>query len=158
MEIFIPSYSTISALYLAQIFISLVFCKHSLPIHIVSDRCSLFFSKFWTQLFQQLKISRHLSTSFHPETDGKTERVNHILEQYVWMYVSYHQDYWHTWLPLAAFAYNNAEHSSTKQSPFFTIYGTNPSLDSILIFQHTPYGQLSTKRKSVQQVVKEELG
>ncbi|MBW0545257.1 hypothetical protein O181_084972 [Austropuccinia psidii MF-1] len=157
MAIFIPTYSTITPLDLAQIFIGNFFSKHGLPRSIVSDRGSLFVSSFWTQLCQQLKISRDLSTAFHPETDGQTERVNQILEQYLWMYVSYHQDDWHTWLPLAEFAYNNAEHSSTKQSPFFTIYGRNPSFDSIHISQDSTAGKLSTKLQSVQQVVKEEL-
>ncbi|MBW0494895.1 hypothetical protein O181_034610 [Austropuccinia psidii MF-1] len=73
------------------------------------------------------------------------------------MNVSYHQDDWHTWLPLAEFAYNNAEHSSTKQSPFSTIYGRNPSFDAIHVSQYSPAGKLSTKLQSVQQVVKEEL-
>ncbi|MBW0543496.1 hypothetical protein O181_083211 [Austropuccinia psidii MF-1] len=145
MSILIPAYSTITALDLAQLFISHVFSKHGLPISIVSDRGSLFFSSFWTQLCQQLKISRDLSTAFHPETDGQTDRVNQILEQYLWMYVGYHQYDWHTWLPLAEFAYNNAEHSSTKQSPFLTIYGRNPGFDSIHISQDTPSGKLSTK-------------
>ncbi|MBW0583230.1 hypothetical protein O181_122945, partial [Austropuccinia psidii MF-1] len=86
MEIFIPTYSAITALDLTQIFISHVFSKHGLPISIVSYRGSLFVSSFWTQLCHQLKISRDLSTSFHPETDGQTERVNQILEQYLWMY------------------------------------------------------------------------
>ncbi|MBW0564187.1 hypothetical protein O181_103902 [Austropuccinia psidii MF-1] len=157
MAIFIPTYSTITALDLAQIFISHVFSKHGLPISIVSDRGSLFVSSFWTQLCQQLKISRDLSTSFHIETDGETERVNQILEQYLRMYVSYHQDDWNTWLPLAEFAYNNAEHSSTKHSPFFTIYGINTSFDSTQIYQDTPAGNLSTILQSVQQAVKEEL-
>ncbi|MBW0530784.1 hypothetical protein O181_070499 [Austropuccinia psidii MF-1] len=157
MAILIPTYGTITALYLAQIFISNVFSKPGLPVSIVSDRGSLFVSSFWTQLCQQLKISRDLSTAFHPETDGQTERVNQILEQYLSMYVSYHQDEWHTLLPLAEFAYNNAEHQSTKQSPFFTIYGRNPSFHSIHVSQDSPSGKLSTKLQSVQQVVKEEL-
>ncbi|MBW0573707.1 hypothetical protein O181_113422 [Austropuccinia psidii MF-1] len=110
MAIFIPTYSTITALDLAQIFINHVFSKHGLPVSIVSDRGSLFVSSFWTQLCQQLKISRDLSTAFHPETDGQTERVNWILEQYFWMYVSYHQDDRHTWLPRDDFEYNNTEY------------------------------------------------
>ncbi|MBW0555371.1 hypothetical protein O181_095086 [Austropuccinia psidii MF-1] len=73
------------------------------------------------------------------------------------MYVSYHQDDWHTWLPLAEFSYNNAENPSKKQSPFFTIYGRNPSFDSIHISQDSPAGKVSTRLQSGQQVVKEEL-
>ncbi|MBW0550339.1 hypothetical protein O181_090054 [Austropuccinia psidii MF-1] len=64
MEIFIPTYGTITALELAQIFISHVFSEHGLP----------------------LKSSRDLSAAFHPETDGQTEKVNQIPEQYLWMY------------------------------------------------------------------------
>ncbi|MBW0567706.1 hypothetical protein O181_107421, partial [Austropuccinia psidii MF-1] len=116
---------------------------------IVSDRGSLFVSSFWTQLCQQLKISRDLSTAFHPETYLLTERVNQILEQYLWMYFSYHQDDWHTWLPAAEFVYNNAEHSSTKQSTCFTIYGRNASFDSIHFSQDSPAGKLSKKLQSV---------
>ncbi|MBW0523774.1 hypothetical protein O181_063489 [Austropuccinia psidii MF-1] len=81
MEIFIPKYSTITALDLAQIFISNFLSKHGLPVIIDSDRGSSFVSSFWTQLCQQLKISRDHSTAFHPEADGQTERVNQILEQ-----------------------------------------------------------------------------
>ncbi|MBW0490952.1 hypothetical protein O181_030667 [Austropuccinia psidii MF-1] len=114
MVIFIPAYGTITALHLAQIHINHVFSKSVLPASIVSDRGSLFVTSFCTQLCQKLKISRDLSTAFHPETDRQTERVNQILEQYLCMYVSYHQDDWHTWLPLTEFSYNNAEDPSTK--------------------------------------------
>ncbi|MBW0578277.1 hypothetical protein O181_117992 [Austropuccinia psidii MF-1] len=75
-----------------------------------------------------VKESSYLSTAFHPETDGQTERINQILEQYLWMYVSYHQDDWNTWLPLAEFAYNNAEHSSTKQLFFSPFMEETPAL------------------------------
>ncbi|MBW0588255.1 hypothetical protein O181_127970, partial [Austropuccinia psidii MF-1] len=97
--------ASITSLDLAHLFIKNIFSKHGLPLSIVSDRGSLFVSSFWTNLCQQLKISRDLSTAYHPETDGQTERVNQILEQYLWMYVSYHQDDWNTWFPLAEFAY-----------------------------------------------------
>ncbi|MBW0491936.1 hypothetical protein O181_031651 [Austropuccinia psidii MF-1] len=157
MAIFIPTYGTITALELAQIFISQVFSKHGLPVISVSDRGYLFVSSFWTNICQKLKISRDLSTSLHPETDRQTERINQILESYLWMFVSYHQDDWHTYLPLAEFSYNNAEHSSTKKSPFFTIYGRNPSFDSIHISQDSPAGKLSKKIQSLQKVVKGEL-
>ncbi|MBW0488579.1 hypothetical protein O181_028294 [Austropuccinia psidii MF-1] len=73
------------------------------------------------------------------------------------MYVSYHQDDWNTWIPLAEFSYNNSDHSSTKQSPFFTVYGRDPHFDSVHITQDTPAGKLSTKIQSVQQDVKREL-
>ncbi|MBW0484896.1 hypothetical protein O181_024611 [Austropuccinia psidii MF-1] len=106
----------------------MAFSKRGIPSSIVSDRGSLLASSFWTQLCQKLKISRDISTAFQPETDGRRERLNQILEQYLWMY-----------------------------SPFFTIYGRNTSFDSIHISQDTPAGKLSTKLQSVQQVVKEEL-
>ncbi|MBW0466523.1 hypothetical protein O181_006238 [Austropuccinia psidii MF-1] len=149
MAILIPTYGTITALYSAQISISHVFSKHGLPFSIISDRGSLFVSLFWTQLCQQLKISRDISTAFHSETDGQTERVNQILEQYLWMYVSYQQDDWHTWLPLAEFAYNNAGHSSTKQSPFSPFMEEIPALtQSMFLKTHLleRYQQKSTSK------------
>ncbi|MBW0509179.1 hypothetical protein O181_048894 [Austropuccinia psidii MF-1] len=157
MSIFIPTYSTITALDLSQPFISHVFSKNGFPISIVSDRGYFFVSSFWNQLFQQLMISRDLSTAIHLETDGGTERLNQILEHYIQLYFSYHQYYWHIWLPLAELAYNNAEHSSTNQSLFFTIYEINPQFYSIHVSEDTPAGNLSTKIQSVQKVVQEEL-
>ncbi|MBW0587814.1 hypothetical protein O181_127529, partial [Austropuccinia psidii MF-1] len=157
MAVFIPKMSSITSLDLAHLFIKNMFSKHGLPSSIVSDRGSLFVSSFWTNLCQQLKISRDLSTAYHPETDGKTERVNQMLEQYLWMYFSYHQCDWNTWLPLAEFSYKNSDHSSNKQSPFFTVYGRDPHFDSVHITQDTPAGKLSTKIQSVQEDVKREL-
>ncbi|MBW0584924.1 hypothetical protein O181_124639 [Austropuccinia psidii MF-1] len=104
IKIFIPAYGTITALDLVQIFINHVFSKHCPPANNFSDRGSLFISSFWTQLCQQLKILRDLSTAFHPEAYGQTESVNQIVEQYLWIYVSYHQDDWHTCIPLSEFA------------------------------------------------------
>ncbi|MBW0474130.1 hypothetical protein O181_013845 [Austropuccinia psidii MF-1] len=157
MAVFIPTISSITLLYLAHLFIKNIFSKHGLTSSIVSDRVFLFVSSFWTNLCHKLKISRNLSTAYHPETDGKTKKVNQILEQYLWMYVSYHQENSKTWLPLAEISYNNSDHSSTKQSPFFTFYGRDPHFDSVHITQDTLAGKLSTKFQSVQQDFKREL-
>ncbi|MBW0538844.1 hypothetical protein O181_078559 [Austropuccinia psidii MF-1] len=73
------------------------------------------------------------------------------------MYVGYHQDDWNTWFPLSEYAYNNSDHSSTKQSPFFTVYGIDPQFDSVHNTQDTPDENLSTKIQSVQQYFKREL-
>src|SRR4030095_14699902 len=66
------------------------------------------------------------STAFHPQSDGQTERVNQVLEQYLRIYCNYQQDDWTTLLPLAEFTYNNAQHNSTKSSPFYANYGYHP--------------------------------
>ncbi|MBW0497500.1 hypothetical protein O181_037215 [Austropuccinia psidii MF-1] len=83
MAVFSPTISSITSLDLAPLFIKNIFSKHVLPSSIVSDKGSLFVSSFFTNLCQQLKISRDLSTAYHPETDGQTERVDQIIEQYL---------------------------------------------------------------------------
>ncbi|MBW0525068.1 hypothetical protein O181_064783 [Austropuccinia psidii MF-1] len=139
--------SSVNLLDLDHLFIRNIFSKHGLPSRIVSDTGSLLVPSFWTNLSQKLKISRNLSTAYHPETDGQTERVNKRLKQYLCIYVSYHQYYWHTWLPLAEFSNNNSDHSSKKQSPFFTFYGRDPHFDSVHITKDSPGGNSSTEKQ-----------
>lgn len=99
-----------------------------LPDSIVSDRGSLFTSKFWSALCFHLKIKQRLSTAFHPQTDGQTERQNQTLEQYLRGYGNYQQDDWVEWLAIAEFAHNNSVHSSTGETPFYLAYGFHPSM------------------------------
>ena len=151
MSLFLRTKTTCTSADLADLFVEHVFSKHGLPDNIVSDRGSLFVSSFWTSLCQHLKIKRNLSTAYHPESDGQTERVNQILEQYLRMFVNYQQDDWSKWLPMAEFAYNNATHSSTRQSPFQTLYGRNPIFDSIHISPSTPAADYLTNIKHLQE-------
>ena len=89
----------------------------------------MFTAKFWASLCFYFKVRRRLSTAFHPQTDGQTERQNQTLEQYLRSYVNYQQDDWVRLLPLAEFAYNNSRHTSTGYSPFYAHAGYNPRLD-----------------------------
>ena len=99
---------------LADHFIQQVVRPQGLPTSIVSDRGSLFTSDFWKHITKALRISRNLSTAFHPQTDGQTERVNAILEQYLRAYCNYQQDDWEKLLPIAEFCHNNMQTESTK--------------------------------------------
>lgn len=74
----------------------------------------------------QLGTNHKLSTAFHPQTDGQTERLNQTMEQYLRSYVNYKQDNWVELLPLAQFAYNSALSEATKTSPFFANHGFQP--------------------------------
>src|SRR5436190_22491576 len=67
-----------------------------------------------------------LSTAFHPQMDGQTERMNQMMEQYLRMYCNYQQDDWAELLSLAEFSYNNAHQATIKCSPFYANYGLNP--------------------------------
>ena len=128
MRHFIPCCSTCDAEEVARLFINHVWKLHGLPRTIVSDRGPQFVSEFWKHLTCRLGIQSLLSTAYHPETDGQTERANSFLEQYLRSQVSYLQDDWARWLPLAEFATNNATSESTRTSPFFANFGFHPRL------------------------------
>lgn len=126
MAHYIPTSSNINAKGLAKLFLEKIVKHHGLPTNIITDRGSLFTSEFWTKLMKALGTSRNLSTAFHPETDGQTERINAIMEQFLRAYCSYQQDNWVELLPLAEFAFNNTKSDTTTVTPFFANFGYHP--------------------------------
>jgi hypothetical protein len=104
-----------------------VFSQHGIPEVIITDRDKLFNSQFWQSLTDLLGIKHKMSTSYHPQTDGQTERTNQTIEQYLRCYVNYKQDNWVQLLPIAQFAFNNNK-SVTGISPFYANYGRHPEL------------------------------
>jgi truncated hemoglobin YjbI len=75
-----------------------------------------------------MSTDHRLSTAFHPQTDGQTERQNQTMEQYLRAFCNYEQDNWVELLPLAEFAYNNSVHHSTRMTPFWANYNYHPTL------------------------------
>jgi hypothetical protein len=109
-------------------FVSRVYALHGCPDNIVSDRGTQFVSQFWNQLSTRLGVVLKHSSSFHPETNGQTERVNSSVEAYLRAFMNFNQDDWVQWLPLAEFAMNNVTSETTGVSPFFANYGFHPKL------------------------------
>ena len=113
-----PVKITINNPSLAELIIHVIVCHHGLFDSIVTDRGSLFTSKFWSSLCYFFGIKRWLSTAFHPQTYGQTERQNSIMETYFRAFVNFKQNNWARLLPMAEFAYNNAKNGSTGHTPF----------------------------------------
>lgn len=98
---FIGLHRPFSAATVANVFIENIYKLHGLPQSIVSDRDKLFLSTFWQTLFKQLGVKLNITTSYHPQTDSQTERLNMCLECYLRCMTSEHPRRWFTWLPLA---------------------------------------------------------
>jgi transposase InsO family protein len=115
-----------TATHVARQFVNHIWKSHGLPDDIVSDRDTAFTSKFWKEVMTFLGVTQRMSTAFHPQTDGQTERVNQVLEAYLREYCNYEQNDWSELLPLAEFAYNNSFSTATGLSPFYANYGFHP--------------------------------
>jgi hypothetical protein len=89
----------------------------------VSDRDPKFTSKFWRGLFKGFRTNLNFITTYHPESDGQTERVNQVIEDMLRMYVMDKPSKWEDYLHLVEFAYNNGYQASLKMSPFEALYG-----------------------------------
>ena len=110
------------------LFLEHIFKLHGLPAVIVTDRDRVFTSNLWRALFKSLGIKLHLSTSYHPETDGQTERVNQCLENYLRCMCFNTPKKWYYWLSLAEWWCNTSFHTSLNITPFQALYGFHPPM------------------------------
>jgi hypothetical protein len=128
MALYFPVKKTITAPQLIDLLIDCVFTRFGFPDGIVSDRDPRFTSEFWSEVCFYAKVKRRLSTAFHPQTDGQTERQNQTIQEYLRAFCSEHQSEWAKRLPVAEFAYNNSHRADLGISPFFAVLGYNPSM------------------------------
>ena len=94
-----------------------------MPVSVVSDRDVRFTSRFWKKFHEELGIQLHFSTTYHPQTDGQSERTIQTLEDMLRACVLDFGGSWDTYLPLAEFSYNNSYHASIDRAPFEMLYG-----------------------------------
>jgi len=107
---------------LAKLFRDHVWRLHRLPESIILDKGVQFAVGIIKELNNLLRIQTKLSTAYHSQTDGQTERINQELEQYLRVFINHRQKQWPNWLGMVEFAYNNKIHAVTKISPFKANY------------------------------------
>ncbi|KAL0553952.1 hypothetical protein IC582_007856 [Cucumis melo] len=120
---FVPGKSTYTASKWGQLYMTEIVRLHGVPVSIISDRDAHFTSKFWKGLQLALGTRLDFSTTFHPQTDGQTERLNQILEDMLRACVLEFSGSWDSHLHLMEFAYNNSYQATIGLAPFEALYG-----------------------------------
>lgn len=152
-------YLTHTALQVAVLFMN-IFKLHGLPQSIVSDRDKIFTSNLWKELFKLLGTNLHMSSAYHLQSDGQSERVNQCVETYLRCFVHSCPAKWSSWLALAEFWYNTSFHSSLGNTPFFVLYGHHPQqlgIEAPCSSENTELNSWLQDRDLTQQLVQQHL-
>jgi transposase InsO family protein len=123
---FIPLAHPYSAESVAQAFFTEIVRLHGIPQSMVSDRDSVFTSTFWRELMRLTGPKLHMTSTFHPQSDGQTEAANKVIVMYLRCFTGDRPRQWLRWLPWAEYIYNTAYQSSLKDTPFKVVYGRDP--------------------------------
>jgi transposase InsO family protein len=139
---------TITAEETAKLLLENLYKRFGLPDKIISDRGPQFASKAFVELLKLLGIKSALSTAYHPQTDGTTERVNQEIEAYLSIYCTSHPEEWPRALHTMEFTHNNRRHADRQKTPFELMFGDSP----IAIphsFENTKYPSIEDKMKTM---------
>src|SRR5919202_5139029 len=120
---FIAIKETVPVEKLARIYVNEVVTRHGVPLSIISDRDGRFTSRFWKSLQECLGTRLDMSTAYHSQTDGQSERTIQTLEDMLRACILEYGGSWDSHLPLIEFAYNNSHHSSIGMAPYEMLYG-----------------------------------
>jgi hypothetical protein len=152
---FIPCHKTIDGPGVAHEYLKHLVPWFGIPKRIISDRDPRFTSHFSKTLCNSLGINQNLSTAFHPQTDGQTERMNAWVEQYLRAWTTGRQNNWAKMLPVAEYAHNSWKHDATRQSPHELLIGIKPQVHVKFLPENVPASAdrirlLEDTRKEVQ--------
>src|SRR5712672_2740680 len=126
--VFLPCSREISGPKIAQLYFDNVYRWFGLPRKIISDRDPRFTSHFGRALAAKLGIAQNLSTAFHPQTDGLSERKNQWIEQYLRLLTTAQQDDWDEWLTIASAVHNDRTNSTLGMTLNEALFGYRPNL------------------------------
>ena len=129
--VFLPCSTTITGEGVAKLYLENVYRWFGLPTKIISDQDPRFTSHFAKALCEKLQIKQNISTAFHPQTDGLSERKNQWIKQFLRLTTNAQQDEWKHWLLVATAVHNNNVNATTKVTPAHALLGYLPTLDPL---------------------------
>ena len=151
-----PCNKTITSEQTAKLLLENLYKRFGLPDKIISDRGPQFASKAFLELLKLLGIKSALSTAYHPQTDGTTERVNQEIEAYLSIYCASHPEEWPQALHTLEFTHNNRRHADRTNTPFELMFGESP-IAIPLSFENTKYPSIQEKMETLLRNRKEAL-
>lgn len=116
--ILLPCNKTMGIVELARLYKECVFPFVGIPNVLILDRDTRFTSKFFKEICEQLGVKRNMSSAYHPQTDGQSERTNQSVETALRIFANYQQDDWSTWLPIVQYQLNSHVSSTIGIAPF----------------------------------------
>lgn len=157
---FIPLCHPFTASVVAKVFLNQIYRLHGMPLSIISDRDRIFTSALWKELFLLAEVKLQMSSSYHPRSDGQTERLNQTMETFLRCFVNSCPAKWSSWLPLTECWYNSCYHSTVGCSPFEALYGYTPKHFGVSVLESVQVPELKLwlkDRKLMTNLIKQHL-
>ena len=126
-----PTTTSLDSKGLWDLIVQNIWKHHGTMDKLICDRGPQMSSRFTRDMGKKFGIEIAMSTAYHPQTDGQSERTNQEVEQALRTVVNWHQDDWVDWLPIVEFALNNRYHKGLKTTPFYANYGYHPQIGSL---------------------------
>ena len=143
--LFIPTRNDITAADFSELFFKHIEYRFSTPKSVVFDRDSRITSGYWTEICTYQQIKRHMSITYHPQTDDQSKALNRIIQDYLRAYTTEEPTAWASLLPLAEYAYNNSRNHTTESSPNRLLYGFDCEM-RLNIADNVPKGRIPAAR------------
>lgn len=122
---------------IARILVEEIFCRHGAPEQLLSDRGANFLSELIQEICKILSVKKINTSGYHPQSDGLVEKFNSTLISLLSKVAKSGKD-WDRHLPFVLFAYRASVQESTRESPFYLLYGRDARLPSESVLSHEP--------------------
>ena len=122
---------------IARLLMEQIICRHGIPQELLSDRGQNFLSNLIQEICKVLQVKKLNTSGYHPQTDGLVEKINYTLIEMIAKCAAEKPLQWDVKLPYLVFAYRSSAQESTKESPFYLVYGRDPRIPTSTVLSQS---------------------